>query len=105
MAPPSVYEVYTPAPQRNSNATAIITSMKVSFQLRFSASSHAFRSRPAGFSTRQCRSEFLRAGYDAARQGIDTYRRRSCKGDIPVVKGNLRTNIAKVLVNGMCRLW
>jgi hypothetical protein len=31
MAPPSVYEVYRPAPQRSSNATAIITSMTLSF--------------------------------------------------------------------------
>ena len=55
-------QVYRPAPQRSSNATAIITSMKISFQLCFSAFSRAFQTRPAGFPTAQATPSLLSLG-------------------------------------------
>jgi hypothetical protein len=76
MAPPSVYEVYSPAPQRSSIATAIITSIKVSvqFMIQCFLSSISYQVCLAldcpcdSFS--RCRSESLSGRYAAARQRI-----------------------------------
>src|SRR5215469_7440387 len=108
MAPPRVYEVYRPAPQRTSNATAIIRSMRVSFQLCFTASRHANSHPVYRFST-PIATSFLaaRSGPGQAMTQHGKHRRKSPKVFRKATlryKGNLRTNIEKLLVNGMCRL-
>jgi len=59
MNPSSVCEVYRPAPQRSSNAIAIITSIKVSFQFCISGFLNAFHAKACSCDSFRCRSESL----------------------------------------------
>ena len=110
MAPPSVYEVYRPAPQRSSNATAIITSMRLSFS---HASVLPLTHFTPGLPASQPPMRLFRiAARNRLGQAIthrNRHRRKIAEGLFErqhySCKGNLRTNTAKVLVNGMCRLW